>query len=95
LTALRDEPATRGIPVIVFSCDDRLAVRERAMKQGAADFLPRPVMRDALVTCVQTHLRAVAQARALETIDQGLASTLETDGTDRSPHSATSSNGCE
>lgn len=90
LAALRDEPATRNIPVVVFSCDDRLAIRERAMKEGAVEFLPRPVMRDALVTCVQTHLRAVARARALEAIDQGLISNAETDGTGCPPRSTAS-----
>lgn len=88
LAALRDEPATREIPVVVFSCDDRLAIRERAMKEGAVDFLPRPVMRDALVNCVQTHLRAVARARALEAIDRGLTSSAEMDGMHRPRHSA-------
>jgi CheY-like chemotaxis protein len=92
LAALRDEPATRHIPVVVFSCDDRLAIRERAMKEGAVEFLPRPVMRDALVNCVQTHLRAVARARALEAIDRGLAASGETDGTDGPPPSAA---GCD
>lgn len=73
LAALRGEPVTRHIPVVVFSCDDRLAVRERAMKEGAVDFLPRPVMASALVTCVQMHLRAVAHGRALEAIERELA----------------------
>jgi FixJ family two-component response regulator len=76
LAELRREPATRDIPVIMFSCDDRLAVRERAMKEGAVDFLPRPVMGDTLLTCVRTHLRAVARARALEAIDRDLEFTL-------------------
>jgi putative two-component system response regulator len=93
LAALRDEPATRKIAVVVFSCDDRLAIRERAMKEGAVDFLPRPVMRDALVNCVQTHLRAVARARALEAIDRGLTSSAEMDGTPPPLHSAAGSCG--
>lgn len=76
LAELRREPATRDIAVIMFSCDDRLAVRERAMKEGAVDFLPRPVMGDTLLTCVRTHLRAVARARALEVIDRDLELTL-------------------
>lgn len=76
LAELRREPTTRDIPVIMFSCDDRLVVRERAMKEGAVDFLPRPVMGDTLLTCVRTHLRAVARARVLEAIDRDLESTL-------------------
>jgi CheY-like chemotaxis protein len=76
LAALRRDQATRDIPVIMFSCDDRLAVRERAMKEGAVDFLPRPVKPYILLACVQTHLRAVARARALEVMDRELDSTL-------------------
>lgn len=76
LAALRHDQTTRDIPVIMFSCDDRLAVRERAMKEGAVDFLPRPVMPDILLACVQMHLRAVARARALEVMDRELDSTL-------------------
>ncbi|MFI5399317.1 MAG: two-component system response regulator [Candidatus Binatia bacterium] len=76
LAALRHEQRTRDIPIIMFSCDDRMAVRERAMKEGAVDFLPRPVVLDTLLTCVQTHLRAAARARALEIMDRELDSTL-------------------
>jgi len=76
LAELRRDPATRDIPVIMFSCDDRLVVRERAMKEGAVDFLPRPVMGDTLLACVKTHLQAVARARALDVFDRDLESTL-------------------
>ena len=76
LAELRRDPATRDIPVIMFSCDDRLVVRERAMKEGAVDFLPRPVMGDTLLGCVKTHLQAVARARALDVFDRDLESTL-------------------
>ncbi len=76
LAALRHDPLTRNIPVIMFTCDDRFAVRERAMKEGAVDFLSRPVLRARLLQCVQTHLQAVAHARALEAIDRNLETTL-------------------
>ena len=76
LAALRNEPTIRDIPVIMFTCDDRLAVRERAMKEGAVDFLPRPVVRETLVTCVQTHLRAVLRLRAIDAMDRNLESAL-------------------
>lgn len=72
LSELRRDASTREIPVIMFSCDDRLVVRERAMKEGAVDFLPRPVMGETLLSCVRTHLRAVARAKALEVIDRDL-----------------------
>ncbi len=76
LAALRHDQATRDIPVIMFTCDDRFAVRERAMKEGAVDFLSRPVLRARLLECVQMHLQAVARARALEAIDRDLETTL-------------------
>lgn len=76
LAALRGDPATRDIAVVMFSCDDRLAIRERAMKEGAVDFLPRPVVRERLLACVRTHLRAVARARTIEAIDRGLDAAL-------------------
>ena len=76
LAALRSDDATRHIPVIMFTCDDRFAVRERAMREGAVDFLPRPVVREKLLTCVRTHLNGVAHARALEAVSRELDSTL-------------------
>ena len=79
LAALRNDPATSNIAVVMFSCDDRLATRERAMKEGAVDFLPRPVVRERLLTCVQMHLEAVARARAIDAIDRGLDVALSRD----------------
>ncbi|MGD0946039.1 MAG: response regulator [Candidatus Binatia bacterium] len=79
LAALRDDPATRDIAVVMFTCDDRLATRERAMREGAVDFLPRPVARERLLACVHTHLNAVARARAIEAIDRELDVALSRD----------------
>jgi CheY-like chemotaxis protein len=76
LAALRHDPATRDIAVVMFTCDDRFTTRERAMKEGAVDFLPRPVVRERLLACVQTHLKAVAHARTIEAIDRELDVTL-------------------
>jgi CheY-like chemotaxis protein len=76
LAALRHDPATTNIAVVMFTCDDRVATRERAMKEGAVDFLPRPVARERLLACVQMHLQAVARARAIEAIDRELDVTL-------------------
>jgi CheY-like chemotaxis protein len=76
LAALRDDPATEHIPVIMFTCDDRFATRQRAMQAGVVDFLPRPVVRERLVACVRTHLNAIAHARAIDAMGQALESTL-------------------
>jgi CheY-like chemotaxis protein len=79
LGALRHDPATSNIAVVMFTCDDRVATRERAMKEGAVDFLPRPVARERLLACVRMHLQAVARARAIEAIDRGLDVALSRD----------------
>jgi len=76
LAALRHDPATRDIAVVMFTCDDRLATRERAMKEGAVDFLPRPVVLERLLACVRMHLTAVARARTIEAIDRELDAAL-------------------
>ena len=76
LAALRRDPKTSGIPVVMFTCDDRLSVRERAMKEGVVDFLPRPVARERLLECVRTHLEAAAHARAVDRMDRDLDAVL-------------------
>ena len=76
LAALRQDPATRHVPVVMFTCDDRFANRQRAMKEGAVDFLPRPVVREKLLACVRTHLNAVAHSRALDAVGRDLDSVL-------------------
>jgi CheY-like chemotaxis protein len=76
LAALRAHPPARHIPVIMFTCDDRLATRKRAMREGVVDFLPRPVLREKLVACVETHLNAVAHARAIDVMGRDLEWTL-------------------
>jgi CheY-like chemotaxis protein len=72
LAELRRDPATRHIAVIMFTCDDSLATRERAMTEGVVDFLLRPVLRERLVACVRTHLHAVEHARAVDSVHRGL-----------------------
>jgi CheY-like chemotaxis protein len=76
LAELRRDPVTAHLPVIMFTCDDRLITRERAMREGVVDFLPRPVAPEKLLACVRTHLQAVENSRALDAVDRGLESTL-------------------
>lgn len=72
LEALRANPASRAIPVVLFTCHDSFSNRERAMAEGLVDFLPRPVSRARLVETVRTHLGARARARALDALDRRL-----------------------
>jgi CheY-like chemotaxis protein len=74
LAGLRGDPVTQDIPVIMFTCDDRITTRQRAMREGVVDFLPRPVVRERLLACVLTHLNAVAHARAIDAIGRELES---------------------
>ncbi|MBI4517510.1 MAG: response regulator [Deltaproteobacteria bacterium] len=72
LAALRERPAGRNIPVVLFTCHDNLSNRERAMCEGLVDFLPRPVSRARLVQTVRTHLGARARVKALDALDRRL-----------------------
>ncbi len=72
LEALRQDSDTRDIAVVIFTCDDRLTTRQRAMQEGAVDFLPRPVRPEKLVACVHTQLSAIARTRAMEMMDRRL-----------------------
>lgn len=79
LAALQQDAATRHIPVVMFTCDDRFVNRQRAMREGAVDFLPRPVSPETLLTCVRTHLNAVAHRRKIDAMGRNLESTLSRD----------------
>jgi chemosensory pili system protein ChpA (sensor histidine kinase/response regulator) len=49
---LRQDPATRRIPVLVVTSRAGAKHRERAMKEGAAAFLTKPVQEEQLITVV-------------------------------------------
>jgi diguanylate cyclase (GGDEF)-like protein len=74
LDALRSEPSTSEVPVIVLSGHADDATRVRALDLGAADFVQKPtslgelrarIERTLRSTRRQTHLRALAQTDAL------------------------------
>ena len=52
MTHLRQDPATRRIPVLVVTSRAGAKHRERAMKEGAASFLTKPVQEEQLLTVV-------------------------------------------
>jgi chemosensory pili system protein ChpA (sensor histidine kinase/response regulator) len=69
MTHLRQDPATRRIPVLVVTSRAGAKHRERAMKEGAASFLTKPVQEEQLLTVVDElmnsagrRLRPAAQA---------------------------------
>ena len=52
MTHLRQDPATRRIPVLVVTSRAGAKHRDRAMKEGAASFLTKPVQEEQLLTVV-------------------------------------------
>lgn len=56
LEALRADPATRPIPVIVLTGRSDDETYARARKLGAADFFTRPVERDRLIKSIERLL---------------------------------------
>lgn len=60
---LRDDPATAGIPVVVFSL---LAAAARAAEAGACAFLRKPLVESTFVAAV----RAALPAPSLDTTEQ-------------------------
>jgi chemosensory pili system protein ChpA (sensor histidine kinase/response regulator) len=62
---LRQDPATRQIPVLVVTSRAGVKHRDRAMKEGASAFLTKPVQEDQLISTVEDLVGADAtQSRA-------------------------------
>jgi CheY-like chemotaxis protein len=51
---LRQNPATRKIPVLVVTSRAGAKHRDRAMKEGASGFLTKPVQEDQLIATVES-----------------------------------------
>jgi chemosensory pili system protein ChpA (sensor histidine kinase/response regulator) len=58
MSHLRQNPATRGIPVLVVTSRAGAKHRDRALKEGAAGFLSKPVQEEQLLAAVARLLRA-------------------------------------
>jgi CheY-like chemotaxis protein len=56
LAALRAEPKTARLPVLVLTASAGPADRERALAAGVADYLVKPVSADALLAAVERAL---------------------------------------
>ena len=54
---LKDDPATRDIPIIVVTALNETSDYERSKECGADDFLTRPFNRTQFVSRVRSHLR--------------------------------------
>jgi chemosensory pili system protein ChpA (sensor histidine kinase/response regulator) len=51
---LRQDPATRRIPVLVVTSRAGAKHRDRAMKEGASAFLTKPVQEEQLISTVES-----------------------------------------
>ena len=63
MTHLRQDPATRRIPVLVVTSRAGAKHRERAMKEGAASFLTKPVQEEQLIAVVDELMNSAARQR--------------------------------
>jgi cyclic di-GMP phosphodiesterase len=61
--ALRDDPVTAEIPIIMITARDDLDARAEGMRLGVSDFLAKPVFRRQLASRVRAQLEVVATAR--------------------------------
>jgi chemosensory pili system protein ChpA (sensor histidine kinase/response regulator) len=63
MSHLRQDPATRRIPVLVVTSRAGAKHRERAMKEGAASFLTKPVQEEQLLAVVDELMNSAARQR--------------------------------
>ncbi len=63
MSHLRQDPVTRRIPVLVVTSRAGAKHRERAMKEGAASFLTKPVQEEQLLAVVDELMTSAARQR--------------------------------
>ncbi|HSZ19344.1 MAG TPA: hybrid sensor histidine kinase/response regulator [Candidatus Acidoferrum sp.] len=63
MSHLRQDPATRRIPVLVVTSRAGAKHRERAIKEGAASFLTKPVQEEQLLAVVDELMNSAARQR--------------------------------
>src|ERR1700685_1759150 len=64
--ALKQDPNTAEIPVIMITARDDLDARAEGMRLGVSDFLAKPVFRRQLANRIRAPLDMVAAGRATE-----------------------------
>lgn len=68
----------RGIPIVAFSCYDLTRFKQRAMRVGMADFVPKPVDRERLLSTVRDQLRLRQRMTDLSAIEGELSPLRQT-----------------
>jgi len=64
--ALRDDPVTAEIPIIMITARDDIEARSEGMRVGVSDFLAKPVFRKQLANRIKAQLDTIATARSIE-----------------------------
>ncbi|WP_437579660.1 hybrid sensor histidine kinase/response regulator [Sorangium sp. So ce887] len=70
---LKEDPATRAVPVLFMTVLADTASRVRGLELGAVDYVSKPFVREELVARVRTQLAIHAAARALSEKNDELA----------------------
>jgi PleD family two-component response regulator len=64
--ALKSNPATAEIPIIMITARDDIEARAEGMRVGVSDFLAKPVFRKQLANRIKAQLDTIATARSIE-----------------------------
>jgi CheY-like chemotaxis protein len=64
--ALKSDPATAEIPIIMVTARDDIESRSEGMRVGVSDFLAKPVFRKQLANRIKAQLDTLATARAID-----------------------------
>jgi DNA-binding response OmpR family regulator len=64
--ALKDNPQTAEIPIIMITARDDLDARAEGMRLGVSDFLAKPVFRRQLANRIRAQLDSLAAGRVTE-----------------------------
>jgi len=64
--ALKGNPATAEIPIIMITARDDIEARSEGMRVGVSDFLAKPVFRKQLANRIKAQLDTIATARSID-----------------------------
>jgi CheY-like chemotaxis protein len=64
--ALKSNPDTAEIPIIMITARDDIDARSEGMRVGVSDFLAKPVFRKQLANRIKAQLDTIATARSIE-----------------------------
>jgi CheY-like chemotaxis protein len=64
--ALKSNPVTAEIPIIMITARDDIEARSEGMRVGVSDFLAKPVFRKQLANRIKAQLDTLATARSID-----------------------------